>query len=155
LTPSDVNLDTGKVRFDKSYSRRSAGDGGSRPFTVGNTKTTASERAISVPKKLLERLDLSGEFVFMNSDRKPINGDSFRGNVWIPAVEASGLPSHRQPRIHDLRHTHASWLLGAGVSLPAIQKRLGHADIMTTLAMYGHPATDSEDRILEALENLA
>ncbi len=154
LTPADVNLDTGKVRFDKSYSRRGAGDGGSRPFTVGNTKTAASQRDISVPEKLLKRLTLSGEFVFMNSDRGPINGDSFRCNVWIPAVEGSGLPRHRQPRIHDLRHTHASLLIDAGVSLPSIQKRLGHADVMTTLAMYGHPAADSEERILEALENL-
>jgi integrase len=154
LTPADVNLDTGKVRFDKSYSRRSAGDGGSRPFTVGTAKTEASQREISVPQTLLERLDLTGAFVFMNSDRGPINGDSFRCNVWIPAVEASGLPRHRQPHIHDSRHTHASWLLDAGLSLPAIQKRLGHADVMTTLRMYGHPATDSEDRILAALEGL-
>ena len=113
-----MNLDTGKVRFDKCYSRRSAGDGGSRPFTVGTTKTATSEREIGVPQTLLERLDLSGEFVFMNSDRGPINGDSFRCNVWIPAVEASGLPSHRQPHIHDARHTHASWLLDAGLSCP-------------------------------------
>jgi integrase len=154
LTPADVNLDTGKVRFNKSYSRRSADDGGSRPFTVGNAKTETSEREIAVPQRILERLDLSGEFVFMNSDRGPINGDSFRCNVWNPAVEASGLPRHRQPRIHDIRHTHASWLLDAGLSLPAIQKRLGHADVMTTLAMYGHAATDSEDRILAALEGL-
>jgi integrase len=46
-------------------------------------------------------------------------------------------------------------LLDAGRSLPAIQKRLGHADVMTTLDMYGHPATDSEDRILAALDDLS
>jgi integrase len=154
LTPADVNLDAGRVRFSKSYSRRGTGDGGSRPFTLGNTKTTTSAREIGVPSKMLERLDLSGEFVFTNSDRGPINADSFRCNVWLPAVAKSGLPKHRQPRIHDLRHTHASWLIDAGVSLPAIQKRLGHANVMTTLTMYGHPATDSEERILEALENL-
>ena len=58
--------------------------------------------------------------------------------------------------LSDLRrkNTHASWLLDAGLSLPAIQKRLGHADVMTTLRMYGHPATDSEDKILAALEGL-
>lgn len=154
LDPACVSLDTGKVRFDKSYSRRSAGDGGSRPFTVGTTKTATSEREIGVPQALLERLDLSGEFVFMNRDLGAINGDSFRCNVWIPAVEASGLPPHRKPHIHDARHTHASWLLEAGLSLPAIQRRLGHADVMTTLRMYGHPATDSEDKILAALEGL-
>lgn len=154
LTPADVNLNTRRVRFSKSYSRRGTGDGGSRPFRLGNTKTTSSAREIGVPSKLLERLDLSGAFVFTNSDQGAINADSFRCHVWLPAVAKSGLPKHRQPRIHDLRHTHASWLIDAGVSLPAIQKRLGHANVMTTLTMYGHPATDSEDRILEALEGL-
>src|ERR1700739_4506606 len=56
---------------------------------------------------------------------------------------------------HDLHHAHATWLLDAGVSLPAIHKRLGHAEVMTTLGMYGHPATDSEDRILAALDDLS
>jgi integrase len=46
-------------------------------------------------------------------------------------------------------------MLDAGVSLRAIQKRLGHADVMTMLGMYGHPATDSEDWILAALEDLS
>jgi integrase len=46
-------------------------------------------------------------------------------------------------------------LLDAGVSLPAIQKRLGHAEVMTTLGMYRYPATDSEDRILAALDDLS
>lgn len=151
LMPADVNLDAGKVTFSKSYSRRGDGESNARPFALGNTKTETSQRTIGVPQPLLESLDLSGERVFLNAYRQPVNGDSFRLHVWIPAVEASGLPKHRRPTPHDLRHTHASRLLDAGVSLPAIQKRLGHKDVMTTLQMYGHPATDSEEKILAAL----
>ena len=29
-----------------------------------------------------------------------------------------------RPRIHDLRHTHVAWLISAGISLPAIQRRM-------------------------------
>ena len=40
--------------------------------------------------------------------------------------------------MHDLRHSHASWLIAAGVPLPIIQYRLGHESIKTTSDRYGH-----------------
>ncbi|WP_461186620.1 tyrosine-type recombinase/integrase [Arthrobacter sp. Z4-13] len=46
-------------------------------------------------------------------------------------LKARGLT--KTPRIHDLRHTHACWLLREGViSLFAISSRLGHASVRTT-----------------------
>ena len=39
---------------------------------------------------------------------------------------------------HDLRHTHATWLLTHGVDLKIISERLGHADEATTLRIYAH-----------------
>lgn len=33
------------------------------------------------------------------------------------------------PRIHDLRHTNASWLIHAGIPLPVISDHLGHESI--------------------------
>lgn len=44
----------------------------------------------------------------------------------------------KNPRIHDLRHTCASWLLAEGVDLVAIQRRLGHESITTTIDRYSH-----------------
>lgn len=43
----------------------------------------------------------------------------------------------KSPRFHDLRHTHAAWLISAGVPLPAIQNRLGHKSIQITVDVYG------------------
>lgn len=43
-----------------------------------------------------------------------------------------------RPRIHDARHTHASWLIAQGVRLEVIQERLGHEDYLTTRRIYGH-----------------
>ena len=40
------------------------------------------------------------------------------------AIEKSGL---KPIRIHDLRHSHASWLIGNGMNIVAVSKRLGHA----------------------------
>jgi integrase len=43
----------------------------------------------------------------------------------------------KTPRFHDLRHTHAAWLISAGVPLPVIQRRLGHKSIQITVDVYG------------------
>lgn len=45
---------------------------------------------------------------------------------------------HRRPRIHDLRHTHASMLIADGWHMAKIQKRLGHASYQTTTSVYSH-----------------
>jgi integrase len=39
---------------------------------------------------------------------------------------------------HTLRHSHASQLLGNGVSLATVSKRLGHTDVHTTATIYSH-----------------
>ena len=41
-------------------------------------------------------------------------------------------------RIHDLRHSHASFMLSLGMNDLEMQNRLGHADIKTTLGTYSH-----------------
>ena len=45
---------------------------------------------------------------------------------------------------HRLRHTYATTLLGAGMSLPSLMKLLGHTDIATT-ARY-HPLLPDAER---------
>jgi integrase len=51
------------------------------------------------------------------------------------AVRRSGLPSIR---LHDLRHSHATLALKAGVHPRVVQERLGHANVGVTLDTYGH-----------------
>lgn len=58
-------------------------------------------------------------------------------------VAGTGLP---KIRLHDLRHTHATLLLRAGVPVLVVSKRLGHATPGFTLTVYGHllPGQDSD-----------
>jgi integrase len=89
--------------------------------------------------------------VFTNDTGGAINADSFRKNVWVPAMTKSGLPKHRQPRLQDLRHTHASRLIDTGIPIVAVSKRLGHSNVSITLSTYAHVAWDADERILAAL----
>ena len=73
--------------------------------------------------------------------RRPVVTDGhiprwwFRTHVWLPAIEASGLPE--TVTVHGLRHAHASWLLAGGVDLQVVKERLGHSSIVTTQKYLG------------------
>jgi integrase len=146
LRPSDVNRDEGTVRITRSWKQDSKGG-----YRLGATKTKKGKRTINVPKSTLDKLDYSGEFLFTNRAGGPVRAQGFSSRVWAKAVErawpstdADGKPVKDRsrvvlrPRIHDLRHTNASWQIQAGIPLPVVQQHMGHEDIRTTVAVYGH-----------------
>ncbi|MDR0593710.1 MAG: tyrosine-type recombinase/integrase [Bifidobacteriaceae bacterium] len=87
--------------------------------------------------------------VFPNGNGGPLDNRNFTRRVWEPAVRAAGLAAMR-PTLHDLRHTHASWLAQAGVPLSRIAQLLGHSSTRTT-ELYAHFAPATADDIRAAL----
>ncbi|WP_067428431.1 tyrosine-type recombinase/integrase [Nocardioides jensenii] len=67
-------------------------------------------------------------------------------------IEPCGCPGTlaSRPRIHDARHTHASWLIAQGIRLEVIQERLGHEDYATTRRVYGHLLPDMQREAAQA-----
>ena len=57
------------------------------------------------------------------------------------AAKAAGLP---RIRLHDLRHSHATLALIAGVHPRVVQERLGHANVSITLDTYSHVDMDMQ-----------
>ena len=79
----------------------------------------------------------------------PVTGKPFVNLFysWNSARVRAGMPEFR---IHDLRHSFASYLVNAGRSLYEVQELLGHADIKTT-SRYAHL---SRERLAQAVEHV-
>lgn len=94
--------------------------------------------------------DLSGHFVFVNTNQaplwSPLRPESVYDRVRSLSRAHEGLPDRWTP--HWLRHTHASALLLAGCPPHVVMRRLGHADLHTTLEHYGWVTEDAELRAI-------
>jgi integrase len=141
LKPSDVDREAGTVRITRAWKRAGSG------YELGPPKTKKSVRTINLPASVLDQLDYTGEWLFTTTKGQPIRLYSWRSNVWSKSLakaraqdpaDPSKAVLTKRPRIHDLRHTCASWLIQAGVPLPVIQAHLGHESIKTTVDCYGH-----------------
>lgn len=80
----------------------------------------------------------------------PVN-PYFLESRWIVLVRESGL---LKIRFHDLRHTHASLLLKAGVHPKVVTERLGHSSITITLDRYSHLFPTMQQEAAEKLDEL-
>ncbi len=68
-----------------------------------------------------------------------------------PLLERAGLP--RSVRLHDLRHTCATLLLGKGVHPKIVQELLGHATTAITLDTYSHVLPNMQGEAVAAMES--
>lgn len=128
---------------------------------VPGAKSDAGFRRIDVSadcaRMLRRRLIGLGpnEFVFTNaaSPTGLWEPSTFRRRYWSKAVELAGL-SHRKPTPHWLRHTHVMLCHAAGMSLPEIQRRIGHEHISTTIDVYGRKLGEASVSVMGNLDAL-
>ena len=85
-------------------------------------------------------------FVLTSPEGGVANDSAFR-KAWVLACREAGLG---HVRVHDIRHSYASWLLQSGVSLAEVGKLLGHVSPVTT-QRYAHLAEVPSDKVLSAL----
>lgn len=121
---------------------------------VGPPKTRKGRRTVSLPRQLVHELDLdrpADDWLFLNVDGRVVRKDTF-WSMWRRWVEKSGIG--KRPRVHDLRHSHASYMIGRGMNLLDLQHRLGHEDISTTAGTYGHLLPEAQVQAARMAENM-
>lgn len=127
-------------------------------YRLDEPKTRRSRRTVTVSDEVRDVLITRcagkppDELVFMTTTDSQLKNARFSTYYWQPAVErAQQQGLEKRPRIHDLRHTHAAWLIAAGRPLPSIQRRLGHESITTTVDTYGHLMVEVDTGDIAAL----
>lgn len=148
LTARDFQLDVEQpvVRIEKAWKR-----GGDNRFYVGPPKTKKSRRTVSLPPSLVEYIRPSVEragprdLVFTTTYGGPIRHSTFH-EFWKSALDSMDYPKDERPRIHDMRHTHASIMLAGGMGIYELSRRLGHESIQTTVDRYSHLQPDAHFR---------
>ncbi len=139
---------------------------GGRP-TITPLKTTGSRRALALPTAALvvlqrhatvqrrERLVAQDwpahDLVFATRRGTPLAPRNVH-RVFKGLLAQAGLPD--TVRLHDLRHTHASSLLAAGVPVNVVAERLGHSRPSTTLNVYAHVLAGAEMQVTAQVAKL-
>jgi integrase len=136
---------------------------GGQPSGPGDPKSAAGRRTIALDDHTASVLaaQVKGkkptDHVFVH----PATGEFFRADAWrkrcweptLARAIAAGLS--KQPRPHDLRHTHAAWLLTDGVPLLVVSRRLGHESVAVTANIYGHIQPEADDAVRAVLARRA
>lgn len=138
-----VDLGNGTIRVRESWDPES---GSIAP------KTRTSQRATPVPGVLRDLLhrqrgrddELPDDaLLFAGADGTPFHAASLyrrADRAWTKAGLTERL------RLHQARHTYASFMIAAGVNAKALSVFMGHSSIKVTFDLYGHlmPGTEAE-----------
>jgi len=156
---SDVDLEGGRLAVRRALIPIN------REVVVSEPKTAKGRRVIALDPGTVEVLKAQAArqleeqddwdegwvetgLVFTAENGAALDPESI-SRYWRQAVKKSLLPSIR---LHDLRHTHATLALQAGIHPKAVSERLGHASVSITLDTYSHaiPAMQEEAAALIA-----
>ncbi|WP_115595073.1 tyrosine-type recombinase/integrase [Anaerococcus octavius] len=159
LTRGKLNLDNKTLLVDRSLQRIKGKN------VVTQTKTYES-REISLPDSTIDLLRDYKSKCYNNSDtdymfnweKRFIENGISKGlkkcNEEIEQYNKNhddNKPLIKRIRVHDLRHSHASYLINHNINIVLISKRLGHKDTSTTLDTYSHFYPTSETNLIELM----
>lgn len=139
ITPKDFDLTRQQLSINKTWNYK--GGGG---FVA--TKNKSSVRKVQLDWQLV--IQFSTLIKDLPED-KPIFAikehifNSTANGILARHCKKIGIPAIT---IHGLRHTHASLLLFAGVSIASVARRLGHASMTTTQKTYLHVIQELENK---------
>lgn len=130
LTWADIDFAGKQVVITKSYQRLKGKD------VITPTKTYES-RTLLLPDTTIEQLSEYKMKCYHTAPDDPVFpwAKRFIEDGIKQGAEASGVS---RIHVHGLRHSHASYLINAGVNIVLISKRLGHKDTSMTLDTYSH-----------------
>lgn len=169
ITPADITFPKpgkARVRINKAWKRLADNSMG-----IGAPKTKRGRRTVPIPTSMVAEIKElclarpSDQPLFTTRSGSRLHHGNFSNRVWKPAIEAATAVRdkdgheisrekriEKQPRIHDLRHTYASWMLAQGIDITKLSRLLGHESITTTVDRYGHVDDQQYDDVADAVD---
>jgi integrase len=158
------NLDLDKARLTVVETAYQLGNG---EYVIKEPKTIHSRRTVLLSVGLVEllkqyRVDqqllriqmgvglTQDDFVFIRPDGRPLRPNAVT-HGFQRIVKRAGI---KHVRLHDLRHTHATLMLKAGVHPKVVSERLGHANIGITLDTYSHVLPGLQEAAAERFDDV-
>jgi len=157
----DINFQEGTVHIRRAIINER------NKVVMGSLKTKGSQRMLYMPpiiRTLLQThrdrqaLDVAAAktwedpgWVFATGKGTPIGPNNFL-RAYRQLLEKAGLP--REHRLHDLRHSYASWLIANGVDPRTLSDLLGHADPRFTMSVYVHAQEETRRRAANLTDHL-
>lgn len=151
LTPADFDFAHQTISVSKTWNYKEGGE-------FAPTKNKSSIRKIQIDWRIVMQYatlvkDLPQDEPIFVTKEKVYN--STINDILARYCKKLNIPVIS---IHGLRHTHASILLYAGVSIASVARRLGHASMTTTQKTYLHVIQELEnqdvDLVMRSLSNL-
>jgi integrase len=161
----DVDLSQALLQVRQALARLHAPQAGKKTQLVMQApKTAQSRRTIPLPavcvqtlrqhraRQAEKKLTLGPAYrdqglVFCQEDGTPLNPAAVN-RCFTRALRRAGLP---HLRLHNLRHTFATWMLELGESPKTVQTLLGHSTVATTLDLYSHVSLELEKQAVTRL----
>ena len=112
--------------------------------TFTTLKTTNSQRKVLMPNWIISQLaNLPTDNLLF-----PTSETQLRRKL-DEYIKKSQI---KKIRLHDFRHSHASYLFNHSINIKSISQRLGHSSVSITLDTYVHLLPDSQNEILDLIE---
>jgi integrase len=123
-------MEDGQVRYKMPKTRRSRRTIAAPEFVMRALRIRSQSQATEFESLLLEQNEDAFVFETLGAEWSP---DNFSSRFYRLKTKL-GLPH----RLHDLRHSFASWLLNGGAELIDVRDALGHSTLTTTADIYAH-----------------
>lgn len=149
LTRRDILVSRAEIRVSKAYSETNV-------LQLGTVKDHQA-RTVPVPQTVLQPLvsyskkKKPDDLLFPSKTGTPLRNKNWRRDAFNPAVKAQGLDITP----HNLRDTAASLAIGAGASVLAVARMLGHEDASVTMRHYAKLFPNDLNSVATALDREA
>ena len=144
---NEISINKAMVQLDKLVEKETKTDRSKRRIVVVDHCT----KILKKYKRYQNSIGLStkrDEFVF-KADAGKILSPGYLSHKWRVFQKQNKL---KQITIHDIRHSHATYLLSLGINIKDVARRLGHSEISTTYNIYSHSSLIEDRKIANSIE---